>query len=309
MNDSQKIELYETVINHLFLKLKGQDGTFLRNKKEIDIINKSKLLLDFAKKSNDFVFDNVYAYIFQDTKSIYIGRTIDLVARDKQHRLDKDSSVFKFANINSVKIPPMTILERNISLEDGIKKEDYYCNVARKSGWNLINVAKTGISIAVGKSKQRWNYEKCYSEAIKYDKVGDFKKFCPNAYSYAIKNGIIQDFYWLKGRVLNVKRVRSYTECYEVAKKYELLNDFYKKDKRIFRYAKTRGWLKDYSWLKKEKEHKKKVAQYTIDGVLVRIFDSIYQASKITKFSYNGIYACYNQKRKEYRGFIWKPIV
>lgn len=309
MDDVQKIELYENVITSLFSKLKEQDNSFLREKDNTNTTEKAMSLLDWANKEENFVFDNVYAYIFQDLKSVYIGRTTNLIARDKQHRTDKDSAVFKFSQTNSVEIPIMTILERNVSLEDGIKMESFYCSVAKKKGWNLINIAKTGIPVSAGKPKSRWDFEKCYNEAIKYSNVGDFKKNTPSAYEKSIRNGYLRDFHWLKGRVLNVKRVRTYDECVEIARKYNSLKSFYKNERRIYRYSTERGWISDFTWLKKEKEHKKKIAQYTQDGVLLNVFDSINEASKATNISYNGIYNCYKGKTNEYKGYVWKPVI
>lgn len=46
----------------------------------------------------------------------------------------------------------------------------------------------------------------------------------------------------------------TYDECYEVAKKYERQNDFIKNDPAIFYFAYRRGWLKDYTWIKKRRE-------------------------------------------------------
>lgn len=308
MDDVQKIELYENVITSLFSKLKEQDNSFLREKNNTNTTEKAMSLLDWANKEENFVFDNVYAYIFQDLKSVYIGRTTNLIARDKQHRTDKDSAVFKFSQTNSVEIPIMTILERNISLEDGIKMESFYCSVAKKKGWNLINIAKTGIPVSAGKPKARWDFEKCYNEAIKYSNVGDFKKHAPYAYERSIRKGFLSDFYWLNGRILNVKRIRTYEECVEIAKKYKSLNSFYKNERRVFRYSKDKGWLDDFTWLKREKEHKKKVAQYTKDGILLNVFPSINKASTTTGLSYSGIYNCYIGKTMEYKEYIWKPV-
>lgn len=49
----------------------------------------------------------------------------------------------------------------------------------------------------------------------------------------------------------------------------------------------------------------KLVYQYNLDGELIRSFDSINQASKITNVDYRSIIACCNKKYKTAGGYIW----
>ena len=208
---------------------------------------------DWLKRSDNIFTlrrDNVYAYLFIEQKSVYVGRTINLQERDASHRTNNRSAVFKFATQCNVTIPDMTILESNITLTEGLEKEDYYCNKYKEDGWNLLNVAKTGLKSgslgALGSGK--WNYKKCYEEAKKYTTLRDFRK-CdnPTAYEKALKNGWLKDYTWL---ISTIHRNWTYDECYEEAKKYERRVDFHRGNGSAYDKAIKNGWIDDYLWFK-----------------------------------------------------------
>lgn len=56
------------------------------------------------------------------------------------------------------------------------------------------------------------------------------------------------------------------------------------------------------------KKLRTRVAQYTIDGTLVKIYDSIHDAAKETGFSAGSICNCCKGKRKTCGGFIWHYV-
>ena len=193
--------------------------------------------------------DNVYAYLFIEQKSIYIGRTVNLQERDTSHRTSNKSAVFKFATKCNVTVPEMTILESNITIIEGLEKEDYYCNKFKEDGWNLLNVAKTGIKSgsvgALGSGK--WTYNKCYEQAKKYTTLKDFRNKDATAYNKARNNDWLKDYTWL---ISTIHKPWTYDECYEEAKKYERRIDFQRESGSAYTKALTNGWIDDYLWFK-----------------------------------------------------------
>lgn len=73
-------------------------------------------------------------------------------------------------------------------------------------------------------------------------------------------------------------------------------------------FSKARTGLK-YNWKKSPGIHSyKKVAQYTKDGILVKVFNSLKEASNFMKCPSSTIsVVCHNQ-RKSALGFVWKLI-
>lgn len=59
--------------------------------------------------------------------------------------------------------------------------------------------------------------------------------------------------------------------------------------------------------IRKNSPLKKKVGQYTLDGELVKIYDSISEIPS-NKFIQSNISNCCNGKRKTHKGFIWRFI-
>ena len=50
----------------------------------------------------------------------------------------------------------------------------------------------------------------------------------------------------------------------------------------------------------------KKIAQYTLDGELIGVYDSIAQAATLTKCSKGCICECAKRKKETHKGYIWK---
>ena len=120
----------------------------------------------------------------------------------------------------------------------------------KESGWNVLNVAKTGIkSGSVGTlGTGKWTYKNCYEEAKKYTTLKDFRK-CDNksAYHKALKKGWLKDYTWL---ISTIHRNWTYDECYEEAKKYERRVDFQRGNGSAYEKALKNGWIDDYLWFK-----------------------------------------------------------
>lgn len=52
----------------------------------------------------------------------------------------------------------------------------------------------------------------------------------------------------------------------------------------------------------------KKIAQYTLDGNLIAVYNSTRDAERMTGFAHNNISRCANGKCKQMNGYVWKFI-
>ena len=210
--------------------------------KDFDWLSKDEIDIDSKK-------DNVYSYVFEDLNSIYIGRSINPKSRDYDHRRKSDSTVYKFSKKNNIPIPEMIILESNLTLIKGLEREDYYRNKFEQEGWNVINIAKTGIkSGSLGRLGRKWSREACEKEAKKYENLKDFRENSSGAYNVSTKRGWIKDYVWLKTKT-HKAGYWNYDKCLEEAKKYETRRQFKKESPSAYANALKNKWIDDYSWL------------------------------------------------------------
>ena len=194
--------------------------------------------------------DNVYAYFFGGLNSVYVGRTIEPKSRDLSHNTSSRSTVFRFATDNSITVPEMTILESGLTVMEGLVREDYYCNKYRDEGWNILNIARTGVKSGSigGIGHGKWKYGSCYREAQKYRTLKEFRKKSPAAYNKACKNRWVGDYIWLE-RPHHESNYWTYEKCYEEARKYVTRKQFSKGNCSAYTKACNNGWIDDYVWL------------------------------------------------------------
>lgn len=202
--------------------------------------------------------DTVYAYLFFDTKTVYIGRTIHPHERDFDHRNDEKSAVFRYAHKFNKDIPAMTLLSTGLSIETGLIKEDFYVKEFKRLGWFVLNKAKTGLkSGSVGLLREnKWTEKTCYAEAQKYKRYIDFERNSATAYNKAVKNKWVKQYTWLQRRVSlprhisnRKKFVYTYELCESSAKRCNTLSKFKWKYPGAYKAALTNGWINEFTWL------------------------------------------------------------
>ena len=217
---------------------------------------RKKWIKDYTWLIEDNIYKNkvdaVYCYLFNELNAVYVGRTLmrRINIRDWQHRNSefngkkvKPDSVNRFANEHNIDLPLMTILEKNLTLEEGQKKkEGIWLKYFKEKGYHIINIAKTGSLGTLNKGI--WNYKNCYEEAKKYKYKIDFIKGSNSAYDSARRHGWLKEYIWLN------KKNLKWTEenCYEEAKKYNSRLDFSKGNYSAYDSARRHGWLNDYTW-------------------------------------------------------------
>lgn len=210
--------------------------------------------------------DCVYAYFFKESNAVYIGRTIRPVDRDKEHIFNTDTdTVAKFAKKHNCKVPPMQILEENLTVEQGLEREDYWIKYYQSIGYQIINIAKTGVGTgslgAIGFNK--WNKKTCYKEALKYKSRSEFSDGNASAYGVARKNNWLDDYKWLKEPLSRLEDCWTKEECFAEARKYRTKTEFLKQNYSAYRLAIKNKWLCEMPWFTRPIVHNKKWTRET----------------------------------------------
>ena len=195
--------------------------------------------------------DSVYAYVFEDTKTAYVGRTLirRQKKRDKEHLFNQDSdSVARYAKKHHVPVPPMTIIETNLTLKEGQEREDFWRKWYEQKGYTMLNRSATGVgkgSIgAIGQGK--WNRRTCEEEARKYNSASEFETKSSGAYAAALRHGWLKDYVWFA----ILKNNWDKRTCFLEAQKYNTRGEFSKGCFGAYNKALKEGWIRDYFWLK-----------------------------------------------------------
>lgn len=195
--------------------------------------------------------DSVYVYIFEETKTAYVGRTLmrRQKQRDREHifNLDNDN-VACYAKKHHIPVPSMKILEYNLTLEEGLEREDYWRQWYEQQGYAMLNRGATGIGKGSlgGISHGKWNRKTCREEALKYKSSSEFESGCPSAYSAARINGWLKDYTWFAV----LKQEWNEQTCFNEAKKYKTRYDFYNGSRGAYIKALKTGWINKYTWLR-----------------------------------------------------------
>lgn len=195
--------------------------------------------------------DCIYAYKFEDLKTIYVGRTIFKERRDMDHKCCKRDSIKRFIEDNSLEWPEMEVLEDNLTLAEGIEREGFWIEHFKKEGWVLINSAKAGSLGAIGFGK--WTKNTCREEASKYSRRIDFMNGSRGAYNASL----------------------------------------------------SKGWIEEYTWFKKHSNYKM-VDQLTLDGKLIKTFNSILAASREIGKSSHSLVSIISGRVPNKTGFLWR---
>ena len=211
--------------------------------------------IDFSTEK----IDCVYAYEFSDFHAVYVGRTLERRAkdRDKEHLFVDKDAVYIFAKANNVPVPDMKILENNLTLAEGVEKEGYYLERYRKEGWHIINRAKTGGIGLIARNK--WSKRKCREEALKYKTRGAFAKQSPRAYELARLNGWLDSYTWFVKPRRPDGYWNNYDNCYAAALTCRTKSEFSRRYNAAYVKATKNGWLNEFTWFNiKRAAHNKK---------------------------------------------------
>lgn len=198
----------------------------------------------FQKKTDYNQKDCVYAYIFEELKYVYVGRTLleRIKQRDKEHfSKNKNEVTYRFIIEHNIEKVPMKILEQNITVKEGIEKEKYWAKFYKKLGYQLINSRPCG---GVGSlNYSMWDKNTVEIESKKYKSRTEFYEKCSPAYRSAIKHQWINELTWLKNE-RKVKRGHwTYENLKKEANKYENKQELLRHNKSAYVTAHKKGIL------------------------------------------------------------------
>lgn len=239
-------------------KTKSEFGKY--GKGAYDVARRNGWLTDYTWfpdfKDSDALVDSVYRYYFKLQNTIYVGRTLMYRQhkRDLEHRSMADDAVLKFARKHQCEVPPMEIIEQELTIQEGCEREDYWRMYYFNAGYNVLNKAATGVNsssvgaLGIGK----WTFEKAYEIARQFETVNEMCKEYEYVYRLAKVKGWAEQFTWFRGDEIKREKTTKWTEeiCMEEAKKYSSWAEFRKYKRSLYDKAARCGWLEQYTWMK-----------------------------------------------------------
>jgi hypothetical protein len=140
------------------------------------------------KKMGNWYNKCIYSYEFIDN-SVYVGLTYNIEQR--QMRRDKDNNDAVTKHIKETKLIPIRKqLTDYVEVNSAIILEGKYVEYYKLSGWTILNRTKTG---SIGNNINKWNYDNCQKEALKYNSRSDFQKNNSSSYLSACKNNWLDE--------------------------------------------------------------------------------------------------------------------
>ena len=230
-----------------------------------DVARRNGWLADYTwmpdLTASDAKVDSVYCYIFDEQKAAYVGRTLMYRQhiRDVEHNYYDNDAVYKFARKHDCAIPPMQIIEENLTVQQGREREDYWRKYYEENGYFMLNKAATGAkSGSIGALAQgKWTFEKAYKIAQAFQSVKELNDEYGYLYKISKARGWLEKFDWFRGTEIKIEKTTKWTEetCREEALKYKTRKDFRIHSRGAFDKAQECGWLESYTWLFHHKSH------------------------------------------------------
>lgn len=230
-----------------------------------DVARRNGWLVDYTWMPDlsalDAKVDSVYCYIFKEQKAAYVGRTLMYRQhiRDLEHNYYDNDAVCKFARKNDCAVPPMQIIEENLTVQQGREREDYWRKHYESNGYFMLNKAATGAkSGSIGALAQgKWTFEKAYKIAQAFQSVNEMCDEYGYLYKISKARGWLEKFDWFRGEEIRIEKATKWTEetCREEALKYKTRKDFREQARGAFDKAQECGWLESYTWLFHHKSH------------------------------------------------------
>ncbi len=219
-------------------------------------------------KKNDAKVDSVYCYLFYETNAVYVGRTLMIRQdeRHKRHLYDKSDKVCRYAIEHGLEVPKMIIIEDNLTIKEGLTREDYWKNKYKNDGYTIINVGKTGADSGSigGLGNGKWNYDACYQAAKECSCRSEFEEKFNRAFYVARKKGWIDEYVWF---IPYQDDCDYWTQerCYDFAKTCTTKKQFAVRAQGAYKVSKRNGWLDLYVWFDSSKIPRKWTYEKTIE--------------------------------------------
>ena len=192
----------------------------------------------------------VYAFIDEEKKVVYVGLSIDTNQRKRAHKTDRKSAVKKFFGND---IPEPKVLMSQLTIDESTYWEDYYKNKFRNEGYTLLNIAATGLGTGSIGGISKWSSkEAVFEEAHKFHSRSEYKKKSGGAYNHARSNGWLDEMPWLTKPPRPIKWTRE--KVFEESHKYQYKGEFCNGSPQAYRVAQRNGWVEEMTWIKEKRK-------------------------------------------------------
>ncbi len=131
----------------------------------------------------------IYAYEFPDNH-VYVGLTCNIEDRQRAH--SESGSVFDYCFESGLVPIFKRLIDEPVDPEEASRLENKYLEDYIRNGWIKLNRQKPG---GLGNYKNKWDYESCKEEALKYQRRTDFKENCTPAYRTTLKRGWSEELF------------------------------------------------------------------------------------------------------------------
>ena len=187
----------------------------------------------------------VYAYIDEENKVVYVGLSIDTNHRKLAHKTDRKSAVKKYFGKN---VPEPKVLMTQLTIDESTYWEDYYKKKYSEEGYTLLNVAATGLGTGSIGGISKWSSrDAVFEESHKFHSRTEFKRKSGGAYNHAQSNGWLDEMPWLTTPPRPIKWTRE--KVFEESHKYQYRGEFCNGSPRAYIVAKENGWLDEMTWI------------------------------------------------------------
>ena len=184
---------------------------------------------------------SVYRYIDKDTATVYVGLTVDIGKRHRQHCSSGASPVYRYFNSIGRTVPEPDILCENLLQGQAQFYEDFYRRKYESEGMNVLNKGNTGVGVgSLGTiASGKWTRDKILSEAGKYSSRSEFKRMSSGAFAAAKREGLLDGIEWL------VPKRTSWTEemFYKEASKFSTRSEFKQFAAGAYAAGVRNGWI------------------------------------------------------------------
>jgi group I intron endonuclease len=243
---------------------------------------------------------NVFIYTLSDPRTEevrYVGKTIKTLDRRLQEHLTTSK---KMKDHRSKWIQSLV----KINLTPKIEILDFCCEKKwqQTERFWIISLKFLGVNLTNQNDGGYGNHGFIFSEESKrkISKSLTGKKQSPETIEKRASK--------MRGRKLSPEHIAKFVAT-RVSRKYKMSEELKNKLKKIHKNKKlsqkNKEILRKYALIINEK-NKKSVAQYSLDGVLIKIYSCAGDASRETSINISSIRMCCKNKRKKAGGFMWK---
>jgi predicted GIY-YIG superfamily endonuclease len=211
----------------------------INDPKHYKVCYRRGLLKEMFPNNNSILHRDIYSFVFEQTKTIYIGLTCNIKRRFKEHLKKSYSPVFRYIQETNQKYEFKVLTESPLMSEDAAKKECELIDKFLSEGWILLNSNSGG---NLGSSIKIWNYENLHEESLKYKTKVDFRKYNPNAYHASTRLGVTDK---ICSHMVKLYPNWDDEDLFSEAKKYITINDFRKNSINAYNQSRRRGLLKE----------------------------------------------------------------